>query len=254
VQDFASSLGLERFAILGASGGGPYALACAKQIPKEKLTAVGVLAGAAVWDKGIRTKGVPWYARVGYFGANYCQGLLRLVTAALVGIARWVMTRKWVERKIDGVLEAAVKAKVAREKRESEDRESEEGVLISKEGEGGNELPPVRTTARRREGFMGLFFEGFAQGTAELVREAKLLTNDWGFRFEDVSYDRVLVWHGSKDVNAPVERIRVMVEQIPHCVLREFDESHFGMGHHCEEILDELIDEIERNYAGEGLR
>jgi hypothetical protein len=38
-----------------------------------------------------------------------------------------------------------------------------------------NEQPPVRTTAQRREGLMGLFFEGFAQGTSEFVNEARLL-------------------------------------------------------------------------------
>lgn len=250
VQEFTSALEIEKFAILGVSGGGPYALACAEQLPKEKLSAVGVLAGAAIWDRGVRTKGVPWYVRLVYLGAHYWPGALRVVSATLVGVARWVMTRKWVEGKIDGLLEKASKEKAGKEKKE----DSEDGVLISKtEGEEGSELPPVRSTAQRREGLMGLFFEGFAQGAAELVREAKLLSQDWGFRFEDIGFDRVLIWHGSKDINAPVERIRSMAEQIPHCVLKEFDENHFGMGHHLEEVFDELVAEIERNDKKEKL-
>lgn len=60
-----------RFAVLGVSGGGPYALACARQLPRGFLSAVGVLAGAAIWDRRVWTSGVPWYARSGYLGANY---------------------------------------------------------------------------------------------------------------------------------------------------------------------------------------
>jgi len=253
VQTFASSFRFSRFAVLGVSGGGPYALACARQLPREYLSAVGVLAGAAIWDRGVRTSGVPWYARLGYLGANYWPAALRVVSAALVGTFRWIITTGFVERKIDAALEAATKVKVAKEKQESENLKLEETSLISTTNVGDiNEQPPVRTTAQRREGLMGLFFEGFAQGTSEFVNEARLLTQDWGFRFEDIPYDRVQIWHGSKDVNAPVDRIRDMAEQIPHCVLKEFDENHFGMGKHLEEVLDELITEVKNNNRREG--
>src|SRR5512136_1886359 len=40
----ADSLGLDKFGVLGYSGGGPHALACAHRIP-ERLTTVGVMAG-----------------------------------------------------------------------------------------------------------------------------------------------------------------------------------------------------------------
>jgi pimeloyl-ACP methyl ester carboxylesterase len=126
VQNFASKFGLSRFAVLGISGGGPYALACARQLPREILSAVGVLAGAAIWDRGVRTSGVPWYARLGYLGANYWPAALRVVSAALVSTFRWIITTGFVERKIDAALEAATKVKVAKEKKERE-RESEIG-------------------------------------------------------------------------------------------------------------------------------
>ena len=44
--ELADVLGIERFAVQGTSGGGPYALACAFRIP-ERLTACGVIAGLA---------------------------------------------------------------------------------------------------------------------------------------------------------------------------------------------------------------
>jgi pimeloyl-ACP methyl ester carboxylesterase len=50
VEALADALGLERFAVLGYSGGGPYALACAQKIP-QRLTAVGVVAGEGPADQ-----------------------------------------------------------------------------------------------------------------------------------------------------------------------------------------------------------
>lgn len=43
VSSLADRLGLDRFAVLGYSGGVPYALACAHEIP-ERLTSVGIAA------------------------------------------------------------------------------------------------------------------------------------------------------------------------------------------------------------------
>ena len=44
VVELANSLQIDRFAIVGVSGGGPHALACAYQIP-DRLTACGIVSG-----------------------------------------------------------------------------------------------------------------------------------------------------------------------------------------------------------------
>src|SRR5258706_454018 len=44
VIELADHLGIERFAVIGVSGGGPYALACAYKIP-NRLIACGIAAG-----------------------------------------------------------------------------------------------------------------------------------------------------------------------------------------------------------------
>lgn len=49
VKALADALELERFAVVGVSGGGPGALACAFKMP-ERLTSVGVVSGAAPTD------------------------------------------------------------------------------------------------------------------------------------------------------------------------------------------------------------
>jgi pimeloyl-ACP methyl ester carboxylesterase len=50
VVALANQLTLGRFAVLGYSGGGPYAAACALKIP-ERLTRVGIVSGTAPFDE-----------------------------------------------------------------------------------------------------------------------------------------------------------------------------------------------------------
>jgi pimeloyl-ACP methyl ester carboxylesterase len=76
LAQLADALGLERFAVLGHSAGGPYALACAHAMP-ERISAAGVVSGFAPFDGPHATDGmrpdmarfigllrrVPWLAR-----------------------------------------------------------------------------------------------------------------------------------------------------------------------------------------------
>jgi pimeloyl-ACP methyl ester carboxylesterase len=49
VEQVVNALGIERFAVMGASGGGPHALACAALLP-ERVSAVACLASLAPFD------------------------------------------------------------------------------------------------------------------------------------------------------------------------------------------------------------
>lgn len=55
VQALAHHLSLSRFAIIGGSGGGPYALACARMLPQDIMSAVGIFVGAGDWRAGLIT-------------------------------------------------------------------------------------------------------------------------------------------------------------------------------------------------------
>lgn len=56
VEQLADAFGLERFAVMGASGGGPHALACAARLP-GRVTGVACLAGPAPYSEAF-----DWYA------------------------------------------------------------------------------------------------------------------------------------------------------------------------------------------------
>jgi pimeloyl-ACP methyl ester carboxylesterase len=63
VAAIADSAGVDRFAVLGASGGGPHALACARLLG-HRVTAAAVLAGLAPYDP----QDLDWYAGMGVSG------------------------------------------------------------------------------------------------------------------------------------------------------------------------------------------
>jgi pimeloyl-ACP methyl ester carboxylesterase len=61
VAALADHLALERFAVVGFSGGGPYALACAQQLPR-RLTACGLVAGVGALSPmlAFMAQWLPW--------------------------------------------------------------------------------------------------------------------------------------------------------------------------------------------------
>ena len=211
VQALAHYLRLSRFAVLGGSGGSPYALACAHVLPREMLSAVGIMAGAGPWQAG--TQGVPMLSRVAAFAAKYCPAGLRGLTDVLVWMLRKGVATRPATRLIDNWLSK-----------------------LKQEHDGDS------TIEERRKRILRILFEGFAQGAKGFVCEAQMLTQGWGFKFEDVAYDKIQLWHGTQDKNAPVRMVRYMVERLPHSILREFEgDMHFTMFRHLEEILSDLV-------------
>lgn len=60
IAAIADSLGIDRFAVMGYSGGGPYALACGALLP-DRVAAVVIAAGLAPLD----ADGLDWFAGMG---------------------------------------------------------------------------------------------------------------------------------------------------------------------------------------------
>jgi pimeloyl-ACP methyl ester carboxylesterase len=61
MAEVADKLGIDRFSIVGCSGGGPYAIACACKIP-DRLIACGIVSGAGIAGPflSITSRGLPW--------------------------------------------------------------------------------------------------------------------------------------------------------------------------------------------------
>lgn len=98
VEALADALGLDRFAVLGWSAGGPYALACGALIP-HRLTMVGILAGIGP---------------LGRFRPATMRNLLRVRLDSDTNrmadslAATWTRTRDAAATKVEAAQEAAV--------------------------------------------------------------------------------------------------------------------------------------------------
>ncbi|EGX94551.1 alpha/beta hydrolase fold-1 [Cordyceps militaris CM01] len=241
VAAFAASQRLDRFAVLGTSGGGPFAVACAHALAPCKLAAVGLFAGAPPWAAGrhLMTRG----RRVLRVLANWCPGLLGAGAALALRLARWLVGTRWVTARLDAWL--VLVNQQARDK-EAARREADPAARPSTVL-----APDDRPVAEQRAALLNLLIgEPFAQGFDGAVQEARILTDDdWGFRLEDVAFRHapIKIWHGTKDANAPIEAIRYLAERLPNAELHEYSQdTHYTMGDHIEEALLDLMDETDR--------
>ena len=222
IQYLAQHLGVNRFAVLGGSGGGPYALACAHTISPGILSAVGMISSAAPWESG--TQDVLLSARLTSWAATHWPSGLCGLTDLLVNMSKRALSTSSGKKMVDGIVAKSV----------------------AKASKGGAEMTDEATIEARRNRMLRTAFEGFAQGSKGFVQEAYLLTHPWGFSLEDVKFNTVKIWHGTKDKNSPIRMIRYMKERLPHSQLHEYEgANHFAINSYLEDIVTDLIPEQE---------
>lgn len=203
VVELADALGLDDFAVIGYSGGGPHALACAFQLG-TRLSAVGVISGVGPLTEPGALDGMvknniqlfqmarrtPWLLRL-IFSLNRRMDTLKLMRAALPQMP-------------------AVDQDVMRQP----------GVLA---------------------GIAKDYGEAFRQGTRGAVHEGALFASDWGFKLGEVTRP-VQLWHGEQDINAPVAMGRFQACHLPQCQATFYPtDGHISIiVNHAAEILTAL--------------
>ena len=195
VETIADTLGLEHFAVVGRSGGGPHALACAALLP-HRVTKVAVLVGIAPRD----ADGLEWHA--GMTPANR-----RAYAVADTGMDRLTA---WYEAHA-----AAARANPA----------SMVDFLD----------PQLPQADRRVISDFGIkvmleanFAEAFHESAAGWVDDTLAFIAPWGFALDSIETP-VLLWHGSEDVFAPIAHSRWLAERIRHArLVVSRGAAHFG--------------------------
>lgn len=209
VAEAADALGIDRFIVLGASGGGPYALACGRMLA-GRVTRVGVVSGVGPYGTPGVTEGMRWQNRVGFqLGARF-PFLARLIMRSM---ARQV--RRNPERVVEAVARAMSGADAETARR-----------------------PDVRRVLADDIG------EAFRQGHLGAALDVVLLGRPWGFDLRDVAVP-VLLWQGEADVLVPPAMGRHMASQLPDCRARFFPgEGHLLVIDHMAEILEAFVGAI----------
>jgi pimeloyl-ACP methyl ester carboxylesterase len=206
VVELSSALGLDTFALLGSSGGAPYALACGALIP-DRIRLVGVLGGIAPADApgvlAAMSGQMRMLLRLGQFAPAVVRVLFRLNVSAI---------------------------------RRNGARAGEQMAAWAPE--------PDRTLfqqERIRNGFIRCFEEACRQGTRGPATDVALIARPWGFDLAAVKVP-VLLWHGERDRNVPVACGRYLARVLPNCRAAFYaNEAHLSLPlNHQAELLGAL--------------
>ncbi|KAF2183304.1 alpha/beta-hydrolase [Zopfia rhizophila CBS 207.26] len=211
VVSLANHLGIRRFSVLGASGGGPFALACARFIPKERLRGTTVVCGIGPMEALLDT--VPY------------------LSWRLMGITLWFL--KLVARYL--ILPTLVLPYCTRDpsrlKRvlENQCKTPEEKALISNDSDIDTNL----------DNSVAGLLEAFKQGTEGCMQDGTVLARNWGFELKDVDSEKVWLVHGDNDTHAPLKMAQWMDERLGGGRLRVLEgKTHFTIWKgHSEEIF-----------------
>jgi pimeloyl-ACP methyl ester carboxylesterase len=205
VEQLADSLGFDRFALVGVSAGGPYALACAHRLP-DRVRAAAVVSSLSSLCPPHAVPGLPVRLRV---------ALLALARAPGLAIHMGDAAVRLIERH-PGLLPRLMTAGAAGADRRLLDE------------------PESCNTAV--DGFLA----AASGGVRGLVEDYLLCTQPWGFRPEEVD-PRVYLWHGMQDALVPVEHALQLAVALPDCrPAFDPDEGHFFFRRRLPAILGAL--------------
>lgn len=209
--ELADALELRRFAVLGVSGGAPYALACASLLPR-RVAAVSVVCGLGPVERTGDAAGMLPLHRLLFFLFRRLPPFGRILYLSL-----------------------------ARRMRRNP---GEIFRLLT-----GKAPPPDRATLTRpevRRIFVRSYEEAFRRGYAGGARELLLYSRPWDFSLADVAAP-VSVWHGEEDATVPAAMGRRLARALPQARTVFLPrEGHFSLPvGHAEAILRDLRDASE---------
>lgn len=209
VLELADALKLERFPLLGISGGAPYAVACAGAI-LGRLTTFGIVCGLGQADRAEYTAGMNSFARASLALARSAPLLSQLFNRAL-----------------SPALHASPRLllKLLAYRLPPSDQE----VLAD---------PRVFTL------FVDSYREAFRQGGRGAALDMTLLSRPWETVVESIRV-KCHLWHGERDTTVPVAMGRRLAAALPDCHARYYaDEGHFSLPvRRMDEILAALVGE-----------
>jgi pimeloyl-ACP methyl ester carboxylesterase len=204
VEAIADALGLEKVSVVGRSGGGPHALACAALLP-HRVVRTAVLVGLAPW----LASGLDWFAGMAESNVReYTTAASRQRTLAL-----------------------------SLESRSRRIREDPASLVAELRWELPESDRQVIADASIRAMLVSNYREALVSSAHGWLDDALAFCRDWGFRPEDIEVP-VLLWHGENDVFSPVGHSRWLAERIPTArMVVEPGAAHFGAIRVLPEVL-----------------
>ncbi|MDX2563269.1 alpha/beta fold hydrolase [Streptomyces sp. TX20-6-3] len=181
----ADAFGVERFAVVGRSGGGPHALACAALLP-DRVRAAAVLVGLAPPDAA----GLDWYAGMTPFN-----------------VQEYGLAYAHLDGRDPGGLERDLAARAVAIRRDPERLLNDLRADLSP-----HDLPVVEDP-RVRAVLLRTYQEALRVSHHGWLDDCLAFVRPWGFDVSSVTTP-VLLWHGLDDAFSPVAHTRWPAERI----------------------------------------
>lgn len=203
VAELANGLDVGDFAVVGISGGGPYAVACAAVLgprvkaiglisPLGPVWAGEVAAGLSAMERQLFSRLPAWS-----WGSRRAFGVMRWALTRVPRLSVWAFARR---------------------------------------------LPPAdRAVLARAEVCANLLEslqEGLRPGMEGAVQDLQLFSRDWGVALAEARAP-ACIWQGDADRNVPVAAARFLADALPQCTYLELaGEGHFLAFDHFTDVLD----------------
>jgi pimeloyl-ACP methyl ester carboxylesterase len=198
----ADHLSVATFSVVGISGGGPHAAACARFLP-HRVRGVGIVSGVGPLAEPRANEGMMLLNQLITGLARKSEYLVYPLFALSVAIFR-----RWPE--------------IAMRATSGQPRSSDFEIMSR---------PEVRAA------YVDSYRSAPSTSARAAAQDFALFTKDWGFRLEDIT-PPVDVWHGDDDRNIPISHGHLQAARIPGARMHDCP----GQGHlialdHLEEIL-----------------
>ena len=206
VVELADALGLQKFAVAGHSGGGPYALACAYALP-ERVVHAAAICGAGPIETPYGSHGMEIQNKLGFLYGRYIPWPL------------WrLLIRITYRQKLAPAASASGRLRSHRPP-------ADEALM---------DFLEIREVCILSEK------EAFRPGLLGFAWDARLLTRPWGFRLEEISIP-VSLWHGRTDNMTPLPMAEYVAARLPQCSVTFYEgEAHLLIFPHWKEILTQI--------------
>jgi pimeloyl-ACP methyl ester carboxylesterase len=201
VETLADCLGINKFSIVGHSGGAPFVAACAYKIP-HRLHGAAIVSGMAPFEIPEVTTSLPR-------GQRFINSAIRArpwIAMSMMRLTLAMFKKPWM-------LKHALKHMP----------EVDQFVIRSL---GNNET------------IRAMLLEPFKHGVAGAAQEFQLIVRPWGFNLPNIKCP-VTIWQGGLDKQVPLAHAKIYTKLIPNAKFTFFkQEGHLSLlVNHGEEIL-----------------
>lgn len=202
IVELANQLNLKKFAVVGVSGGGPYAAVCAYKIP-QRITKTGIVVGLGPTYIPHILDGMPFVYKIGWL--NYSRFP---IIAKLGSIYRMIVDKYSF------------------------------GLIKRFDFRGGKDAEILKEIKNE---WAVISKETWRQGYKGAEKDLLLYTSDWGFSLKNIK-GNVYLHYGESDKNINLGTARYYKSQIKGSKLIIYpNEGHLISMTHAREILETLV-------------